>query len=510
MIDFAFGVVDAFFQLLFVLGGLLFAGVGGLIMFYPLWQRLFAVRVKARIVALYADHAPRSLTPPTDVVQKPIKNPIAAVIFVLLITLPMLGFSGYFVYKFFNLKQTGVRVEAQVISYVEVPDSDGGSSTYAPVVRFTDASGVVREERERSSSSNHPFREGQDVIVYYKAGDPTEYIIDDFWHNMILPMIFSGFGLFGLLMLALMPKGSSSSRSKTSASLYYPEYEYVTPDGRLVRAQTNEGSSWLSGKLPGTEAFIYLGKNDYDTPASVSIFLSIFGLLFFVPGLFMLNESVPQLTFGWPLLVAVIGLVALSLIKVQGTLRTDTVRKMRLEFFNYMQGKKKIGFKSRPEKNGVLLSQVDIDMLSEQHDRSLKRWAPIHVLICAGMIYGGWYLHQSQTAFERQALKAEGQVVRLITERSDDSTMYYPLISYITHSGAVVEFKDNVGGSSPSLQEGDSVAVLYVADDPRGAIVDRGWFNQAPGIGLMAVGGLFLLLLLKGLNSAFGRKVRHN
>lgn len=510
MIDFVFGTIDAVFQLVIVFGGLLFAGIGAVVTFYPLWQRLFAVSVKARIVALYMDHPPETSQPVDDVVKKTPKSSIAAFIVILVISLPLAGGAGYFIKKFYDMKETGVRIEAQVVSYVEVPDSDGGSPTYAPVVRFMDQSGVVREEREGPSSSNQPFNEGQDVIVYYNPADPSDFIIDDFWHNMIWPAILGGFALFAWFMYALSVLGGNSSGRKTVGRLYYPEFEYFTPDGRMVRAQTGEGTSWLSGRMPGTERVVYLSKDDYDRPTEVSFIASIFGLLFLAPGIFILYQTVPELTFGWPLLIAFVGMIAIIFIKAQSNMSAESMLKLRREFTNYMQGKKKIRLPGLAEKKGVLLSQADLDMLIEQHDRSLKRWAPLHLLICAGMIYGGWYLHQSQTAFERQALKAEGEVVRMIAERSDDSTVYYPLISYVTMFGVTIQFKDSVGSSPPSFQQGNKVDVLYVADDPRGAIVDRGWLNQAPGIGLMVLGGLFLILLAKGLNSAFGRKVRHN
>jgi hypothetical protein len=102
---------------------------------------------------------------------------------------------------------------------------------------------------------------------------------------------------------------------------------------------------------------------------------------------------------------------------------------------------------------------------------------------------------------ESVALRAPGEVVRLKGASSSGSGhgyTYHAIIRYRTDKNVTVEFKDSVGSNPPSYRPGDTVTVLYLADNPRnGAIVDRGglWNWAIPGLLLL---GAALLAWLFG------------
>ena len=89
-----------------------------------------------------------------------------------------------------------------------------------------------------------------------------------------------------------------------------------------------------------------------------------------------------------------------------------------------------------------------------------------------GMAVGGGAVWRSNARFEAAAGKAEGQVVDLISYRSDKSTMYKPLVQFQTEDGREVSFSGSTGSSSPSYNRGDKVPVLYDRATPENAQID--------------------------------------
>jgi Protein of unknown function (DUF3592) len=83
-------------------------------------------------------------------------------------------------------------------------------------------------------------------------------------------------------------------------------------------------------------------------------------------------------------------------------------------------------------------------------------------------------------------------------EHSSGSSTYYAIVKFRTDGNQTIEFKDDVGSNPPSRRPGDTVTVLYLADDPRQeAIIDRGiWLNWAiPGI-IFSVAVLLVWLMV--------------
>jgi hypothetical protein len=109
---------------------------------------------------------------------------------------------------------------------------------------------------------------------------------------------------------------------------------------------------------------------------------------------------------------------------------------------------------------------------------------------------------------ETAGARATGAVVRLAEdEDSDGNTTYFPVVRFPAADGRTVEFRDSVGSNPPGQQAGDTVNVLYPADDPGGAIIDRGafWNGAIPALLLLAGGFLaWLFVVIRRSRAASG------
>ncbi|QQG37170.1 MAG: DUF3592 domain-containing protein [Micavibrio aeruginosavorus] len=523
MIGFIFEVLGAVNQLLFVLMGLVFFGIGGVMSAYPVWQRLRHPRVKARIVELYGDRAAtavpqqdktetvqrqglRSSTMKSDVTRTPGAAVAAGFVVLLFLGIPLtfIAIGGYFAYDYFDLKASGLSAHGTVVRIEEYTDSEGDTS-YTPVVEFADRSGVTQQHKSRVSSRQ--FDVGGRVDVIYEDGDPGHFIIDLFWHNMIVPVVCIGMGSLFLFLMFFAGRAQfrprreiqpSSYRPKAFSTMFYPVYEYIAPDGRLLRAQSKDASNWIPGHLPGTEVMVSLSPDNYERVEKTPMILFIFGLIFLTPGIFILSESIKGLEFGFPLFIAAAGFFGFIGFKLSRTIKPRHLWETRDQFRERMNLKRnKAGKNGSDGCKGVLLTPQEISDFLLQHDRAMAIWSPLYVLLATAMIVGGYYLYNKQSGFEATAMKARGEVVRLISKSDSDGMTYYPEISFTTRDGREIEFRDSVGSNPPSAERGDEVKVLYNPERPSEAIVDRGWFNLLPGVGLLWIGGMWLVGSLK-------------
>ncbi|MGI8796561.1 MAG: DUF3592 domain-containing protein [Acidimicrobiia bacterium] len=124
----------------------------------------------------------------------------------------------------------------------------------------------------------------------------------------------------------------------------------------------------------------------------------------------------------------------------------------------------------------------------------------------AGLVFAGlgallfsigafWFMRVRR--FLATAVDVEGTVLGHQSRRSrstsgGSATSYYPVVQFATAEGRSVEFTDQVGGSPPSHDVGETVPVKYDPGDPEHARIATGfrlWFG--PGlIVLLGVGFL--------------------
>ena len=93
-----------------------------------------------------------------------------------------------------EIVSAGIRTTGEVID-LEYRDSDEGSGTYAPIVRFTDRDGNTRYYHSTSSSNPPAYERGEQVTLYYMPGAPERAMIDSFSDRYLGPIILGFMGL---------------------------------------------------------------------------------------------------------------------------------------------------------------------------------------------------------------------------------------------------------------------------------------------------------------------------
>ncbi len=73
----------------------------------------------------------------------------------------------------------------------------------------------------------------------------------------------------------------------------------------------------------------------------------------------------------------------------------------------------------------------------------------------------GGFIWHGNTQFQQRALVTKGRVIDMRASRSDDGTVYYPVVSYRLRDGALRQLESSVGTNPPRFQVGDEVEVLY-------------------------------------------------
>jgi hypothetical protein len=133
------------------------------------------------------------------------------------------------------------------------------------------------------------------------------------------------------------------------------------------------------------------------------------------------------------------------------------------------------------------------------------------IVLAVAAFVGGGYLIQSKSEFLASAQLTHGVVVSLKSETSSSSnggtsTVYYPIVRYTPPGGTEIEFKHNMGSSSPSFHRGEQVPVLYLRENPREAFIDEGWMNWLGPVIPLIFGVVFSLVGFMALKKQAKRK----
>lgn len=130
-----------------------------------------------------------------------------------------------------------------------------------------------------------------------------------------------------------------------------------------------------------------------------------------------------------------------------------------------------------------------------------------------GLLVGAVVSVQHTRSFLADAVGAPGTVQQLVPRTSTDSdgrssTTFAPVVEFTTARGESITFVSSTSSSPPAYQVGETVEVLYLADDPRDARI-HDWFSLwgLPTI-LGGLGSVFTAVA--GGLTLVGRRARRN
>jgi hypothetical protein len=124
---------------------------------------------------------------------------------------------------------------------------------------------------------------------------------------------------------------------------------------------------------------------------------------------------------------------------------------------------------------------------------------PIFAIIGLVMACFGWGSYSAVHTFIDKAEQAKGTVVDLVEKTSRDNdgnlkTYYYPVVEFTTAGGEKIRFQSSTGSYPAEKQVGETVEILYAADNPRDARPNSFtglWLWPAV---LLGMGGIFVLV----------------
>ena len=539
MIDFIFDSIQAYNALGFLLGALILMLIGTGCFGYWLYWRIASIRVKGRIVGIKstgqrksedewrkqyeANELSAKVEPSWDEIkedvsedfkEKPFTSIVSGFFIMLFVLMPFAFFTvgAWFAYDFLNLRMTGVKAAATVVSYETTYDSDNGTMYY-PVLAYKDHNDKEYREKDRLGTGDKPYSTGARVSVFYEREEPDHFVIDSFWRYMLFSLAFMGIsGVFIVFMAVGLirnlrgyeppdlskPEKKSVDRLKSQHYMnqqYVPVYEFKTPNGEIVQMDgVDDASNWIVDKLPGKNVTLMMitGKNrKVKRPGKLFLFL---GVLFFAPGILFLNLALPLLELNLASISIFLGLFGFIAYKAYKGLSKAQIELPRWDEFKEEGGSFDIEAKVG---STYLLSASEIQERVRIIDKNAVLGVIIMLMASVGMMFGGYHLYQDMSKFSGVALLTQGKVVAMESSSTSDGFVYYPVVSYITYEGEQVQFRTKVGSNPPSRKVGDRVAVLFDPNKPERARIDSGFINWLPSIGLMFFGFIILYHSLK-------------
>jgi uncharacterized protein DUF3592 len=279
-----------------------------------------------------------------------------------------------------------------------------------------------------------------------------------------------------------------------SGNTYAPVYRYTLPDGQTHVAKSDTASGWLRGKETGRVVPLMISAhNPNEARERRSYLAECMACVFLVPGLWLAYIAVtafPVTPMTWIMGISLIGYGA---VKLHGII---IPKGQRLSIEEW-------------RKSRHLGEPVDLSLVkpAESFSDGFSRAAQWHtnkytlpfVALFALLLTGlGIYESVSILRLETSGLRAEGVVVRLDAEESDNSYTYYPVVRARLPDGSSLEFKDSIGSNPSSYRVNDKVRVLYLPASPHRPIIDRGLWNGLIPLLLLA-GGAFLIWISAAL-----------
>lgn len=398
----AFDAAMAWNQAGFMLGGIVMAGIGGLLLGYDLYKRLSCDRVKARIVDIRATgiKVETAQEEESSHQEAEIKKGRASALAVLLIAgIPLLfvGVGLYFAYDYYGLLSRGVEAQAVVVDNEYERSDDGGS--YHAVVLFRDSGGREWRVRDRMGKGGSPFyQRGEKVMVHYNPADPEHLAIGGFWHNMLLPLVFAGMGGFFLFLLFFAPnmkkkpsQGAGAAKQSYAGEMYYPVFEYAARGGEKIRGEDGGGGNWIASVVPGTLVTLLVNPRDPQDIFRAGFLMPVLGLIFAVPGIVLLYVSFACFEFNIFTALFLLGIAGFLAAKARKFIKPRDQWETRAAFRKRMKEKREA-----KRGTGRVLSAQEIRSRVRHQDNLARRWLFVPALLSvvfAGGVFRRWNGH---------------------------------------------------------------------------------------------------------------------
>lgn len=135
------------------------------------------------------------------------KNLSANLLFIVLIAF---GIGGFWSYKVYQIHQNGFATEATVVGTVNIQLPQQDEIHYCPLVEFKNEENQTISDTLALCDTEVKFRTGDKVPIIYDKTNPKDVFVNDYFANILIPLLC--FGIGGIFLLILLWK--SFSRKK--------------------------------------------------------------------------------------------------------------------------------------------------------------------------------------------------------------------------------------------------------------------------------------------------------
>ncbi len=282
-------------------------------------------------------------------------------------------------------------------------------------------------------------------------------------------------------------------------NMYTPVYRYTLPNGETHEAKSDMSSGWIKGKDTGRVVpLLVSAHNPTEARTRNNYSLELISLVFIAPGLWLGHTALTAFPVTWMTWVMAGAMLLYLAERAHGIF---IPKGERLSIAEWRRQHNLDGSASIDLKTVKPIEQLLSAPGAKPSWVMNRKWAPLVGVFALVLAAIGVFQGYKMSRLEASGLRAQGAVVSLREEESGDDWSYYPIVRYQTDKNLSVEFKDSIGSNPPSYRTGDKVSVLYLADEPQRAVIDRGIWNWAiPG--LLLLGGAFVawlaLAMLRG------------
>ena len=84
----------------------------------------------------------------------------------------------------------------------------------------------------------------------------------------------------------------------------------------------------------------------------------------------------------------------------------------------------------------------------------------------------GAYFYMKTNSFLANAIRTDGEVIKVEKIRSGGDTLYYPVFSFVDNRGNEHSIRSDLGSNPPRNQKGDMIGLYYLPDNPKEAEID--------------------------------------
>jgi len=287
-----------------------------------------------------------------------------------------------------------------------------------------------------------------------------------------------------------------AARGRSGNRVYFPVVEYMNETGERIIAETDSGSSTLADKIPGTRITLLIRKGRPLEGRILGHTGLVFGLIFIAIGtvvgcIALRDYDVTAWTF-------IIGVFLVACLAALGLWKL--ARLEQLETGQEFSARK---YRERLERKRALplLRMEDIRPRLRNMEARAARIAPVMGLAGLAMIGTGHWMAQDLYHLLLSGETASGRIIgyERVYQPTDRLHVYYPEVTFTTAAGRTVTFRDKLGSgaSTTARKSGARVTVVYNANNPERAMIDRGWWNWAFPFGMLFIGVFVFLLALK-------------